>query len=544
MRTSKYVVTALCGAILAANQASANGFTVNEASVNGLGGAAVANGGSAFVANPGLLSRQHQSKRFMLSLTSLTFNAEDPQNFASSLEKFIKDDLEVFTDYLDKDTGLADAITNLTDAASDVATASSNFDPEDRTTFTTLENNNAVFSTRNTQFQSELQELQGVVSATDRGLAAVNGKPLNATALHSLGLTLPRGNFPWALGLNTSFHGGAKIEFDNRDTSQFYNALGDTNQYSEDILGGLNTAISNVVSTAETYIDCVEAAIQTAQDNNDATFNVNNACPDEKLAFDDAVTALDTAQDNQNTFSSSNGFFQDGSPDGDFFNDEYFTKVDVLGALISELAFSTARDFAVGMSDITVGATLKAQYIQVIGKAYGDDDSLETSDLLNDVETYFSGNIDLGVAHTLPLSNYGRVTLGLVVRDLIPMSFKAQDGREISIAPKVRAGVAHNTRFSTLAMDIDVTENAPIGYGVDSRYLSLGAEARLLQHAALRVGYRNNLAAENGAVVSGGIGLTPFGTGIDVSGWMKLDGDTTTENLANSGLSVSLKVTF
>jgi hypothetical protein len=128
-------------------------------------------------------------------------------------------------------------------------------------------------------------------------------------------------------------------------------------------------------------------------------------------------------------------------------------------------------------------------------------------------------NVDFGAAKTWDF--YGKVRAGVALKDLIPWTLESKSGTELLIRPKLRVGAAHETKFTKVAVDLDITENKPLKYGVPTRYFGLGGEVNAWGWAALRAGYRANLSVENSSVVSGGIGLTPFGVGVEISAWAK-----------------------
>jgi len=82
---------------------------------------------------------------------------------------------------------------------------------------------------------------------------------------------------------------------------------------------------------------------------------------------------------------------------------------------------------------------------------------------------------------------------------------------ELNLKPQARVGASHTNSWSTVAMDLDLTSNAPAGLEKKSQYVSLGAELNAWDWAQLRLGYRANIKDSNRNVPSLGIGLSPFG---------------------------------
>jgi hypothetical protein len=227
------------------------------------------------------------------------------------------------------------------------------------------------------------------------------------------------------------------------------------------------------------------------------------------------------------------------------------SEIDIVGANVSEIGVSVARKFTIAGEDVAIGVTPKLQSINIFEKsislASAED---ETSNISSDPTGYFlenttmlyRANVDIGAAKSWDF--YGNVRAGVAIKDIIPWTLESKSGTELLIRPKVRIGAAHETRFSKIAIDIDVTENKPLKYGVPTRYFGIGGELSAWNHAAIRAGYRNNLSVENSHVISGGIGLTPFGTGLDISAWIKPTFDDPVVMIQDVGAVVQFSVNF
>jgi len=187
---------------------------------------------------------------------------------------------------------------------------------------------------------------------------------------------------------------------------------------------------------------------------------------------------------------------------------------------IAEVGISFARNVEFRFGELAIGVTPK--YMQVstidyVANVRSADFSLDT----NQVDTS-SFNIDVGVAKQYT----NGVTTGLVIKNLIPQSFKTANTTgmgDIELKPLARLGVAHSAAWnsivsSTVALDLDITENEPVGFDQKTRYLGVGAELDLYRTAQLRVGYKKNLSDGSYAdSVSAGFGLSPFGIHMDVA---------------------------
>jgi len=73
-------------------------------------------------------------------------------------------------------------------------------------------------------------------------------------------------------------------------------------------------------------------------------------------------------------------------------------------------------------------------------------------------------------------------------------------------------------------MDIDITNNSPFYFGTPTREISLGGELSLWGHAALRAGANWNISdPDETGVFTTGLGLTPFGSGLNFAFWVPFD---------------------
>jgi len=124
-------------------------------------------------------------------------------------------------------------------------------------------------------------------------------------------------------------------------------------------------------------------------------------------------------------------------------------------------------------------------------------------------------NIDIGVA-----KNYDNGwKVGLAVKNLISNEYTTVLGNKLVIDPMARIGVMHQTTWSTIAFDVDLTENDPGGFEDKTQYAALGMELDIFDTAQLRVGLRHNMSDTTfkADTLSAGIGLSPFGVHLDIS---------------------------
>ena len=183
----------------------------------------------------------------------------------------------------------------------------------------------------------------------------------------------------------------------------------------------------------------------------------------------------------------------------------------VRGALIIEGGLSLSHEFE-SLDKWSIGITPKTvqvdtyDYVVAVENSEIDEDKGKLS--------YTDTNIDIGLAKRI--SEGWKV--GLVVKNAIEKEYKTALGNTIVLEPTVRTGISHHTNWTTIAVDLDLTENESIGLtGEKTQYAAIGMEfdLALLQ---LRVGARHNLGAVGNAesnTVSAGVGLYIFGLHVD-----------------------------
>jgi len=181
-------------------------------------------------------------------------------------------------------------------------------------------------------------------------------------------------------------------------------------------------------------------------------------------------------------------------------------------ATITEVGVAIARDF----DGIAVGITPK--YLEVTTNDYkftGSEIDNADIDQSSGEKSDSDMNIDIGVA-----KNYDNGwKVGLAVKNLISNEYTTVLGNKLVIDPMARIGVMHETSWSTIAFDVDLTENDPGGFEDKTQYAALGMEMDIFDTAQLRVGLRHNMSDTTfkADTVSAGIGLSPFGVHLDVS---------------------------
>ena len=184
-------------------------------------------------------------------------------------------------------------------------------------------------------------------------------------------------------------------------------------------------------------------------------------------------------------------------------------------AIIEKIGISLSKDFEIFNTPIAIGITPKS--VDVTTFDYAID--LETAEFDEDKgkKIYSDSNIDVGLATYL---GYG-VRFGVVGKNLSKKSYETALGNKIEIKPQVRAGLSHHTRWTTIAIDGDVTQNDPLGFEEKTQYIGAGIEINIFDTLQLRAGIKHNrlatITAKDKDVTSFGVGFSPFGIHVDAA---------------------------
>lgn len=179
-----------------------------------------------------------------------------------------------------------------------------------------------------------------------------------------------------------------------------------------------------------------------------------------------------------------------------------------IGVAIAEagVAFSHRYDLA-GGSQLSVGLTPKA--VEILTYDYvAAADNFDAADIDVSERTDNAFDLDAGVVYKTSAESAWQ--FGAVAKNLVGGDYKTALGKNIEIATQLRVGAARTTKRTTLAVDLDLTENSGTSADDVTQFLGLGAEYDL-KYLQLRAGYRANLASSDVAdVASIGLGVGPL----------------------------------
>lgn len=208
------------------------------------------------------------------------------------------------------------------------------------------------------------------------------------------------------------------------------------------------------------------------------------------------------------------------------------SSAEATGVLVTEIGVGLSHRFAPGNGILAVGITPKA--VDVTTYHYEEhvdefDDAVLDSTTFEKIERH--ADLDLGLVYQPNVDGVWRV--GLAARNLANQTVTTVPGqvtalpREVSIGTQVRAGVARIAGRSTLAIDLDLTENEGVTPLTETQILAFGAEYAW-KYFKLRGGYRSNLAdsrIEDTASVGLGLGpldLSVIGNEDDIGAYAQL----------------------
>lgn len=369
------------------------------------------------------------------------------------------------------------------------------YDPADmRNSLTTLSDNinvlNSSISTANTTANSAssatLKNLPANMTAVANNIDTVN------TQLASLSNKPLQGEFGAAtvIGVPGKNYGVAFY-------ADSWGAAGGTLVYNDGTtLSGLSTSVRAAANALAATTGAAAAACQAVSNGTGTPADVQ--------------TCLAAVAASQGSLVNAQGAIN-------FNTNQLASKIHLRGVLINEVGLSISHGLVTRDQEWAVGVTPKYMQFKLFDALLdantGNANNATGSDYM---AQYSSLNFDLGVAKSY-LNGW---RTGVVVKNVLPQSFDFKraptagatpvaTGSTLDLKPQVRAGVSHETAWSTLAFDLDLTQNDPAGLENRSQYAALGGELSALGWAQLRAGYRADMLNSARNVTSFGLGLSP-----------------------------------
>ena len=178
-------------------------------------------------------------------------------------------------------------------------------------------------------------------------------------------------------------------------------------------------------------------------------------------------------------------------------------QADARGLLISELGIGLSKQINIQGSAFSFGLTPKMVQVTTYELHKAINSSAQDKDGMKDDD--WQVNFDFGVLKKIT----AQWRAGLVVKNMIERSYPTTSGREITIKPQWRFGVAYNLPYFTYTLDLDLQPNEGVYAGNASQFLLTGMEIKqgIIRY---RLGYRDTFAhkgPKEDGVFSAGLGL-------------------------------------
>jgi hypothetical protein len=493
MNKKLFFQSALATAVtLASIQASAVPFAPTDARAMAMGGTGVASARTVHAVqfNPSLLSTAKEEDDFGLLLPQIGGYVSDEDDFIDNSEDFADADhadkfndavkgIEAPLDAIQADLAAIDAADGLGDAAR----------------LTAIQNATTSLDANTIQLVAGTNALDLARIGLSDGLASLSNRALRGGIGGGAGLAIPSKKFSAALSFNSNVTFSGKLNVSEADLN---------------VLGAYTQA-------TKAYADTLAAFTGASQEVADILDNITNGDASRAGELTAANTALNTAETNLDSFqygttggTSGNDIFTGGELAGGADNITLSSTVEIIAVSISEAALSFSREFNFKGHDVAIGLTPKLQRIDVYDYVISVEDDVEGDDISDFGVDKTGFNLDIGASTQFGHENRGH--LGIVAKNLLSQKLTSINGNTVEISPQLRAGVAYEAwGWVNLAADLDLMENDPIAFEDGTQFLGLGAEADVLGFMQVRLGFRTNLAAGKQEVISGGLGLSPFG---------------------------------
>ena len=329
------------------------------------------------------------------------------------------------------------------------------------------------------------QDLRKVADAASQWLDDVNqlsDKPLRASASYGISFGKTDRHIAWGAHHQAYTVLGAQIKVAARDNRLIQQGIDGLN-----LLANLEEAILEADIDADLLKQLIKDSIASDQTSDKLKAYL------EQPEITELIETLGGTVSSLLEIASS---FRNGLPDS------FASTIQVEGANVKENSLGAA--FTLPNSPaIKLGGNIKAMNIATIDLEKPIEDfEYEDIDERENRREYNSLNFDLGAYYQLSQ----RIALGAVVKNLLPKDYKTARGNTVRYRPLARLGLAYQHRKLKVAADLDITQNDPLGFDPERRYLGLGAEWQFSRLTALRAGFRTDIHNEE-ELFSLGLGL-------------------------------------
>ena len=503
--------------------ANAIPFSPADARAMGMGGTGVSSAEMASTVqfNPALLATTREDDHFGLKIPQFSFSVADDDGFIDEAEDFDEEsdldstnqdrtNVELLEDLLDETANTAGQGLQLIDTALGKIEASDLIGGRTdlNTAFTQIDGR--LFSSA-----GDKPELELFSDAIANDLDDINNKALRINGGLNVAAAIPSKKFAMAVYAGGQITFSGQVNVSEKDSNLLRNYSKATGEYLilvDNLREALNSAPADI--------------------------------PGATLALRDFNYGLGDGE-------GGTAIFEDGELVADDANLD--SEIVMVGVAVADVGVTISRMFNIKGHDISFGITPKLQKVSIFDYKHqldgkdenGNEVEFDADDFDENQEDYNSFNIDLGAAYQFGAEKQWQT--GIVIKNLIGDDYESKfykdtngaEGTVVTINPMVRAGISHRTSWTKVALDIDVTENDPVGFEDATQYAAIGGELNVWRTVQLRAGYRANLAGSDQDVMTAGIGFSPFAFHIDI-GVMANTSDPENE----AGIALELGVEF
>ncbi|MDB4528286.1 conjugal transfer protein TraF [Pseudomonadales bacterium] len=184
-----------------------------------------------------------------------------------------------------------------------------------------------------------------------------------------------------------------------------------------------------------------------------------------------------------------------------------------LGASVTELVFSFAKNVQMGGRQYSFAVAPKYQTVETILYSQGAND-FDSDDFDADDSTLDDSNFNIDIGMALFLNE--KVTIGATFKNLISDEYQTvidpSSGQSgvYQVDPTITVGVGYETSFMSTSVDVDLLPVKSFKRFEDSQFLRAGVELNAANWVQLRLGVRVDLEDTRENVATVGFGLSPF----------------------------------
>lgn len=421
----------------------------------------------------------------------------------------------------------------------DVKDAADAFNGQGDQTYSALATANAQAVASTQALQGSIQELRALVDGSQRDMLELNERPVSGYLLANGALVNSGEQLPLLVSFDQRMQVGSALRFNDQDTEFFSNLLDDAADYLKK-LEGLQTTMQGLLDAAKAWQDApLDPALQEEYQQ-------------QQTAYQTALTEFTGYKTANGTLTMTDGQLALAA---DFDPDQLQSSFVVDASLMSQVTLGSAWQQTVMNQPLQLGANLHLRRVQLhrVSYRFADLQQLtqqEWQQQLQASRTRYLINVDLAAAYRYGLPQ-GSVLASLVVQDVLPYrSGRAlPEGLELAFQPQATLGLAYQSRVVNAHASVDLNPSQPMlaSYGQRQQLLSLGVETRWGKSLAYRLGYQRNLRQQDDQSWHTGIGLTPWGYGVDLGLFLRpvsLSKDRPYLNDWHLGVATRLSATF